>query len=187
MFVSEDWPFDSEERQRNAYLKNFMAPDKLVLKVGAQVMLIKNLTEELVNGTIGTVVGFGTVTEFQHGFEDEDDMTGASDAVLARQKTEKKLPGGKKVPFVRWRVGSSLLERPMEREDFVVEDTKGQKVASRKQVSGIEQNLANNRVSSCLLIGIYHSAVSLDSVSISRVVGPQSDDHFDVCMTVPGP
>lgn len=36
--------------------KQCPAPQELVLKVGAQVMLIKNLTPKLTNGTVGTVV-----------------------------------------------------------------------------------------------------------------------------------
>ncbi|XP_048580160.1 ATP-dependent DNA helicase PIF1 isoform X2 [Nematostella vectensis] len=38
--------------------KYVIAMDKLVLKVGAQVMLLKNLTDELINGSRGIVTGF---------------------------------------------------------------------------------------------------------------------------------
>jgi ATP-dependent DNA helicase PIF1 len=37
---------------------NFMAPIKLELKKGSQVMLIKNMDEQLVNGSLGKVIGF---------------------------------------------------------------------------------------------------------------------------------
>lgn len=39
-------------------LENFMAPKVLNLKVNAQVMLLKNLTSTLVNGSIGIVQEF---------------------------------------------------------------------------------------------------------------------------------
>lgn len=43
---------------RDKLLSNCMAPMKLELKVNSQVMLIKNLDETLVNGSLGRVVGF---------------------------------------------------------------------------------------------------------------------------------
>lgn len=46
-------------------LDNFMAPSKLNLKMGCQVMLIKNTDDQLVNGSIGTVLAFCTTQEFQ--------------------------------------------------------------------------------------------------------------------------
>ncbi|KAK6888304.1 ATP-dependent DNA helicase PIF1 [Candida tropicalis] len=39
-------------------VSNFLAPQVLQLKVGAQVMLIKNINAQLVNGSLGKVVGF---------------------------------------------------------------------------------------------------------------------------------
>lgn len=51
--------------QREKVLSQFMAPPKIFLKEGAQVMLIKNTDETLVNGSIGTVVGFSTPHQFK--------------------------------------------------------------------------------------------------------------------------
>lgn len=43
---------------REKLLQNFMAPKCLSLKVGAQVMMIKNVDETLVNGSLGKVIAF---------------------------------------------------------------------------------------------------------------------------------
>ena len=46
--------------QRQKLLDNFMAQQVLHLTVGAQVMLIKNIDDTLVNGSMGIVVAFQT-------------------------------------------------------------------------------------------------------------------------------
>lgn len=47
-----------DKQQRDKLLQNCMAPEVLKLKKGSQVMLIKNIDEMLVNGSLGQVVGF---------------------------------------------------------------------------------------------------------------------------------
>jgi hypothetical protein len=42
-----------------------MAPTELEIKLDSQVMLIKNLTRELVNGSTGIVIGFTNEGDFQ--------------------------------------------------------------------------------------------------------------------------
>ncbi|GMM29301.1 DNA helicase [Martiniozyma asiatica (nom. inval.)] len=44
--------------QGKKMLDNFLAPKSIHLKPGAQVMLVKNMDDKLVNGTLGIVVGF---------------------------------------------------------------------------------------------------------------------------------
>lgn len=46
-----------------AILQNMVAQCTLEIKVGAQVMLIKNVDKDLVNGSIGKVLGFYTASE----------------------------------------------------------------------------------------------------------------------------
>src|SRR5258705_1140009 len=43
---------------RHKLLSSCMAPQKIELKINAQVMLIKNMDDTLVNGSLGRVVGF---------------------------------------------------------------------------------------------------------------------------------
>ncbi|XBW38835.1 hypothetical protein QEN19_004427 [Hanseniaspora menglaensis] len=42
----------------NSISDSFLAPDQISLKVGSQVMLIKNYTQDLVNGSLGVVIDF---------------------------------------------------------------------------------------------------------------------------------
>ncbi|KXX73120.1 ATP-dependent DNA helicase PIF1 [Madurella mycetomatis] len=50
---------------RDKLLSNMMAPPVIELKKGAQVMLIKNMDETLVNGSLGTVIDFMSETTFE--------------------------------------------------------------------------------------------------------------------------
>ena len=49
---------------RDKLLQNCMAPQILELKKDAQVMLIKNMDENLVNGSLGKVIGFMSETTY---------------------------------------------------------------------------------------------------------------------------
>jgi ATP-dependent DNA helicase PIF1 len=49
---------------RDRLLSNCIAPELLTLKKGAQVMLIKNIDETLVNGSLGRVIGFMNERQF---------------------------------------------------------------------------------------------------------------------------
>ncbi|KAJ5832484.1 hypothetical protein N7474_000795 [Penicillium riverlandense] len=59
------WKFEAvdtgtiqDQQYRDKLLSNCMAPKSIELKKGAQVMLIKNMEDNLVNGSIGRVMGF---------------------------------------------------------------------------------------------------------------------------------
>ncbi|GAA6043372.1 hypothetical protein JCM8097_005287 [Rhodosporidiobolus ruineniae] len=166
VFASEDGPKETDPSRpsgpngvkQTTYHQNFMAPEKLVLKVGAQVMLVKNLDMTLVNGTIGRVVGFGTPELDDDG---EDDVEGAEgkygadevwqvgadgeqirvkkelDPVAARRrdKIAKMVANGtlELGPVVEWQTLQGIERKVMVREEFKVEDNHGNKVAWRKQ------------------------------------------------------
>ena len=58
---------------RNKVLANFMAPEALSLKKGAQVMLIKNIDAQLVNGSLGKVQAFMDEATFSV-YKDEEEI-----------------------------------------------------------------------------------------------------------------
>jgi ATP-dependent DNA helicase PIF1 len=57
-FVATDGGLIKDENQRQKMLSNFMAPQVLKLRAEAQVMLIKNSDDMLVNGSMGRVKRF---------------------------------------------------------------------------------------------------------------------------------
>ena len=54
---------EARDEWSHSKLKDLLVPQVLQLKVGAQVMLIKNIDETLVNGSLGKVVGFSDMTK----------------------------------------------------------------------------------------------------------------------------
>src|SRR5271163_517736 len=78
-FRAEEGGSISNIDQRTKLLENCMAPQLLELKKDAQVMLIKNMDENLVNGSLGKVIGFMSESTYalcQHEGLDVDDALG---------------------------------------------------------------------------------------------------------------
>lgn len=157
--------FDAEDSgsildlgQRAKLLSNCMAPVRLDLKRGAQVMLIKNRDEGLVNGSLGVIIGFmneKTYTYATEGGEAEFDETvlrdspWTSDELAAMEQT----PAGKRKllklksmevsaatqrvwPLVRFKSpnGGQDMTQLMSPESWKIEQPNGDVQAARKQV-----------------------------------------------------
>ena len=152
IFRAEDSGTVIDPTQRAKLLSNMMAPELLTLKKGAQVMLIKNIDETLVNGSLGKVRNFMSEKTFEIYEEDEGavDNDEGNDIELrdtdplafeSRMKLRAKLHQDSLVtttrqyPVVRFDLGDGtsrdLLCQP---EDWKVELPNGEIQVQRKQV-----------------------------------------------------
>lgn len=73
-FKAMDGGSIQDHTQRAKLLANCMAPPVIELKKGAQVMLIKNIDETLVNGSLGNVIAFMDEKTFDYYHEDEEEF-----------------------------------------------------------------------------------------------------------------
>ena len=147
-FVAEDSGSILDKTQRDKLLANCMAPQNITLKKGAQVMLIKNMDETLVNGSIGKVIAFMDEKMFDIYREDEDafqavDTMDASeeDMTESRKKLRalinKDLVGdtSRKWPLVQFAVSDGTSRVLLcQRESWKIELPNGEVQASRNQV-----------------------------------------------------
>jgi ATP-dependent DNA helicase PIF1 len=118
-------------QQRTKLLSNFMATDCLSLRLGAQVMLIKNIDENLVNGSMGRVVAFCDPAS-HGGIRDEDlGKVGAKGAVGHAVK----VGPGEKYPEVEFTIGKTSIKRLVVPETWKTELPDGTVQVSRTQVN----------------------------------------------------
>lgn len=75
-FHAQDSGTITDPQFRERLLANCMAPPVIHLKKGAQVMLIKNMEDSLVNGSLGKIVAFMDETTFDYYRTNEDEFTG---------------------------------------------------------------------------------------------------------------
>src|SRR4051812_43773407 len=79
VFTAHDSGTIKDTTLRDKLLSNCMAPLEIELKIGCQVMLIKNIDEGLVNGSLGKVVGFMNEQTFDLYHKDGEDVLYAPD------------------------------------------------------------------------------------------------------------
>lgn len=151
-FVADDGGSIVDKAQRDKLLSNCMAPQTIALKLGAQVMLIKNNDESLVNGSLGKVIGFMDEKEyaFHQNGDDDDDFQAVETMDMAVKgeevsRSRKKLQGmiskdlagstSRKWPYVDFTLADGTCRKVLcTREHWKIELPSGEVQASRCQV-----------------------------------------------------
>lgn len=150
-FDARDGGTITDLNQRTKLLSNCMAPERIDLKKGAQVMLIKNIDEQLVNGSLGRVVAFMNEATFERYRESEDDyVNGQGDlideAVVEQNKKNTIKMGlgmnGERLsdsaglyPLVQFTLPDGTLRQLLcQRESWKIELPNGEVQASRSQI-----------------------------------------------------
>jgi ATP-dependent DNA helicase PIF1 len=147
-FKAEDGGSISDLAQRDKLLSNCMAPPSITLKKGAQVMLIKNIDDTLVNGSVGKVIAFMDEKTFDIYHDDEEEFQAVEtmdpdDEEMARsrkklkQMINKDLIGdtSQKWPLVRFAIADGTSRDLLcQRESWKIELPNGEIQASRSQV-----------------------------------------------------
>lgn len=133
---------------RDRLLSNCMAPQTISLKKGAQVMLIKNIDDTLVNGSVGKVIAFMDEKTFDIYHEDEEGFQGVGTMELndegmtnsrkkLKQLISKDLAAdtSQKWPLVRFAIADGTSRDLLcQREQWNIELPNGEVQASRSQV-----------------------------------------------------
>jgi hypothetical protein len=113
----------------------FAAPEELSLKRGATVMLIKNLEDGLVNGTLGVVLGFCTQATWRERQEEEVEESSLMDCGGTQLDVKSRsIP----LPVVQWTppgASSPLPPALVKPYTFKMADQDGTLIVSRTQVS----------------------------------------------------
>ncbi|ESZ96563.1 hypothetical protein SBOR_3065 [Sclerotinia borealis F-4128] len=142
----------TDEGMREKLLANMMAPKSVELKKGAQVMLIKNMDDGLVNGSLGKVVAFMSEKSFEiydsnpeilneKEFSDAEEENNRQSDLAKFKQTNRELPStgisssGRLFPLVRFSIPDGtvrdLLVQP---EEWKIELPNGEVQAQRSQL-----------------------------------------------------
>jgi len=140
-FKAKDGGSILDMMQKEKMLSNFMAPKILTLRIDAQVMLIKNMDDTLVNGSMGRVLRF--VDEAAYGTEADPDFQFGDDVLGSGSTTINaavKKPSGAALPQNLCPVVEFVLPSGSKRRTLVKHDTwkvelpSGEVQVSRNQV-----------------------------------------------------
>jgi len=127
-YTAKDGGTIQDSNQRSKMLANFMAPTVLGLRVDAQVMLIKNMDDTLVNGSMGKVVRFADPALY--GVEELPE--GASGSGGGKSSV---VGGGLQYPVVEFSLpGGGKRELLVTNEIWKVEQPNGEVQVSRTQL-----------------------------------------------------
>ncbi|CAD0081594.1 unnamed protein product [Aureobasidium vineae] len=150
-FEARDGGSITDKTFRDKLLANCMAPELITLKKGAQVMLIKNIDESLVNGSLGKIIGFMNEIQFdsynnneeafmatQGGtLKDENAIGGLDKKKTARERLMDNLLGSTTQiwPVVRFTLADGTTRDLLcQRETWKIELPDGEVQASRAQI-----------------------------------------------------
>ncbi|CAB5383390.1 unnamed protein product [Rhizophagus irregularis] len=120
VYKAMDWELPYQG-QLEILRKGCLAPEKLKIKRGAQVMLIKNLSRELVNGSRGVVVGFYEAVSQTNMYNGEDE----------HPVIRPLLKGKKLLPIVRF---TNSQERVITEAEWKLTSLDETLLASRRQL-----------------------------------------------------
>jgi len=148
VFKATDGGSMTDVAQRDKLLSSCMAPPSISLKKGAQVMLIKNIDDTLVNGSVGKVIAFMDEKTFDIYHEDEDEFQAVETMDMdgeqmskSRQKLKalinKDLAGdtSQKWPLVRFAIADGTSRDLLcQQESWKIELPNGEIQASRSQI-----------------------------------------------------
>jgi ATP-dependent DNA helicase PIF1 len=138
-FEARDGGTVINKEQRDRLLQSCMVPEVVHLKKGAQVMLVKNLDDSLVNGSLGKVTGFMTEAMFDLYKEDEEAFlegsTSENAVKVEMAKSTLGLSTAQVFPLVRFTLADGTTRDLLcKREDWKIELPNGEVQASRSQI-----------------------------------------------------
>jgi ATP-dependent DNA helicase PIF1 len=136
IFEARDGGQVTDKVIRDKLLANVMAPERIALKPGSQVMLIKNYDDTLVNGSLGKVIGFMSETEFNSYHDDDGAYLSTQAPPGARKGTVVDIAGASsKFPIVRFAIADGTTRDMLcQRESWSVDTPAGEVQASRSQI-----------------------------------------------------